>query len=291
MLSTVMINKVAIVTDTTACIPQEQVGKYGIEIVPIEFIFDDRVYRDGIDISPAEFYALLRQAKKPPTTAGSLPGPYLEAYHKASRRAASILCITEPSRFSGMFNSARVAMEMAKTALPSVVIEVLECTTAAAGMGLVVLATARAASGGSLTEAVETASSVMQRVNLFAMLDTLYYLVKGGRVPKAAALANSLLKIKPIFTVNKGDAHTVALPRTTPSAIKRLLKLMGRRVVKGQPLHVAVMHADALDEATALGNQVASQFACDELFITEFTPVMGVHTGPGVIGIAFYSGD
>jgi len=287
-----MINKVAIVTDTTACIPKEQVEKYGIEVVPIELIFEDRVYRDGIDISPAEFYTLLRQAEKLPTTSGSLPGPYLEAYHNASRMAASILCIIESSKFSGMFNAARVAMEMAKKAIPDVAVEVLDCATAAAGQGLVALAAARAAaSGKSLTEVVETARGVMRRVSLFATLDTLHYLVKGGRVPKAASLVNSLLQIKPIFTVNQGDAHTVALPRTTRSAIKRILKLTGQKVVKGQPLHVAVMHADALNEAVALRNRISSQFDCAELFITEFTPVMGVHTGPGVIGVAFYSGD
>jgi len=287
-----MINKVAIVTDTTACIPKEQVEKYGIQVVPIEFIFGDKVYRDGIDISPTEFYALLRQAEKLPTTAGSLPGPYLEAYRKASKEASGILCITESSKFSGMFNSAQVAIEMAKKDIPDIAIEVIECTTAAAGMGLVALAAARTAlSGSSLTEVVETAREVMRRVSLFATLDTLHYLVKGGRVPKAAGLVNSLLQIKPVFTVNGGDAHTVALPRSTPSAMKRILKLMGQKVISGQPLHVAVMHADALNEAIALRNRISSQFDCTELFITEFTPVMGVHTGPGVIGVAFYSGD
>ena len=292
MLFTVMINKVAIVTDTTACIPKEQVEKYGIQVVPIEFIFGDKVYRDGIDISPTEFYALLRRAEKLPTTAGSLPGPYLEAYRKASKEASGILCITESSKFSGMFNSAQVAIEMAKKDIPDIAIEVIECTTAAAGMGLVALAAARTAlSGSSLTEVVETAREVMRRVSLFATLDTLHYLVKGGRVPKAAGLVNSLLQIKPVFTVNGGDAHTVALPRSTPSAMKRILKLMGQKVISGQPLHVAVMHADALNEAIALRNRISSQFDCTELFITEFTPVMGVHTGPGVIGVAFYSGD
>jgi len=287
-----MINKVAIVTDTTACIPKEQVEKYGIQVVPIELIFGDKVYRDGIDISPTEFYALLRQVEKLPTTAGSLPGPYLEAYRKASKEASGILCITESSKFSGMFNSAQVAIEMAKKDIPDIAIEVIECTTAAAGMGLVALAAARTAlSGSSLTEVVETAREVMRRVSLFATLDTLHYLVKGGRVPKAAGLVNSLLQIKPVFTVNGGDAHTVALPRSTPSAMKRILKLMGQKVISGQPLHVAVMHADALNEAIALRNRISSQFDCTELFITEFTPVMGVHTGPGVIGVAFYSGD
>ena len=281
--------KVAIVTDTTACIPQEQVAEYDIEIVPVQLIFEDKTYRDGIDISPTEFYALLRQAKKPTTTSASSPDPYFEAYRKASQKARSILCITEPSKFSAMFNSALVAKQMAKTALPNVVIEVLDCTTAAAGQGLVALAAARAAaSGKDLDEVIKIASKIMERVNLFATLDTLHYLVKSGRVPQAAALVNSLLKIKPVFTLNHADARTVALPRTITSAMKRMLKLMEQRVAKGQPLHVVVMHADALDKAIALRERIASQFNCTELFITEFTPVMGVHTGPGLLGVAFY---
>ena len=284
--------KVAIVTDTTACIPQEQVKRYDIEVVPVQLIFEDKAYRDGIDISPTEFYTLLRQASRLPTTSASSPDPYLEAYRKASQRAESILCISLSAKLSAIFNSAQLAMEMAKTALPNVAIEVIDCGTAAAAQGLVVLAAAKAAaSGKNLNEAMETAKSTMSRVNLFATLDTLHYLVKGGRVPQAAALVNLLLKIKPIFTLNHGEAHTVALPRTIPSAIKRMLKMMERKVVKGQPLHVAVMHADALDKAVALRNRISSQFDCAELFITEFTPVMGVHTGPGLLGIAFYSED
>ncbi len=284
--------KVAIVTDTTACIPREQVEKYDIQIIPVQLIFEDRTYRDGIDISPTEFYTLLRQANKLPTTSSSSPDPYLEAYLQAGRRAESILCLTEPAKFTAMFSSALLAKKMVKETLPNVVIEVIDCTTAAAGQGLVALAAARAAaSGKSLDEVIETVKNVMSRVNLYATLDTLNYLAKSGRVPQAAALVNSLLKIKPIFSLNHADAHTVALPRTIPSAIKRMLKIMEQNVVKGKPLHVAVMHADALDKAVALKNRIASQFDCTELFTTEFTPVMGTHTGPGLLGIAFYSGD
>ncbi len=284
--------KVVIVTDTTACVPQEQVAKYDIEIVPVELIFEDKTYRDGLDISPAEFYALLRQAKKLPTTSTSSSTPYLEAYRRAGQKAASILCLTEPPNFSAMFNSAQLAMEMAKASLPNLVIKVLASTTAAAGQGLVTLAAARAAaSGKNLDEVTVTAKNVMSRVNLFATLDTLHYLVKGGRVPQAAALVNSVLNIKPIFTLNHSEAHTVALPRTMKSAIARMLKMMEPKVDKRQPLHAAVMHADAVDKAVALRNQISTRFNCVELFITEFTPVMGVHTGPGLIGVAFYSGN
>lgn len=281
--------KVAVVTDTTACIPQEQVAQYDIEIVPVQLIFGDKTYRDGIDISAAEFYARLRQASRPPTTASSSPEMYFDVFQKAVQRAENIFCVTEPSKFSAMYNSASVAKEMLGKTSPDVNVEVLDCTTAAAGQGLVTLAAARvAAAGQGLREVKAAAEHVMERVNLFATLDTLHYLAKSGRVPQAAALVNSLLQIKPVFTLNHASAQTVALPRTIPSAMKRILKLMERNVVKGEPLHVAVMHADALDNASALKNRIAAQFNCAELFITEFTPVMGVHTGPGLLGVAFY---
>lgn len=287
-----MASKVAIVTDSVACIPKELAEKHGIEVVPIQVIFGDKSYRDGIDITPSQFYAMLRQAEKLPTTAASLPGPVLEAYGKASQRASNILCITLSAKFSGMFNSAMLAKEMARETLQNVTIEVLDSKTAAAAQGLVVLAAARAAaSGKSLTEVIDSTESVMQRVNLFVTLDTLYYLVKGGRVPKAALWASSLLKIKPILTVKDGEAHPVTNPRTTPGAMKRILEIMEQKIVKGQPLHVAVTHADALDSAIWLRDEISAKFDCAELFITEFTPVMGAHTGPGVVGVAFYRGD
>jgi len=287
-----MAENVAVITDSSACIPKELAQKYSIELVPMNVIFGDRTYLDGIDITPAEFYTLLRQAKELPTTSHSSPGAHLLAYRRASLRANNILCITLSSKFSGQFNSALAAMEIAKESLPDVTIKVLDCGTAAAAQGLVVLAAAKAAaSGQTLTGVITTANSVAKRVSLLAMMDTLDYLVKSGRVRRAAALASSMLRLKPIFTLNQGDARPVTNARTTLGAIKRIVKLMGQKIVTGQPLHVAVMHADALDDALVLRDQISSQFDCAELFITEFTPVMGVHIGPGLIGIAFYSGD
>jgi DegV family protein with EDD domain len=280
---------VAIVTDTTACVPPKQVAELDIEVVPVQLIFDDKTYRDGIDMTPAEFYARLRQAKKMPTSSSSSPSPYLEAYRNASRRARSILCITEPANFSAMYNSARVAMETARTTLQNIAVEVLECTTAAAGQGLVVMAAARAAAlDKPMAEVKEIAFNIMSRVRLFAMLDTLHYLAKSGRVPQAAHLVNSILSIKPVFSLENADAHTVSLPRTVKTALNRIIKLMDKAVVRGQVLHVAVMHADALEPATAFKERIAARFDCREIFLTEFTPVMGVHTGPGLIGVAFY---
>jgi DegV family protein with EDD domain len=284
--------KVAIVTDTTACVPDEQARKYGIEIVPVQLIIGEKTYRDGIDISPSEFYSRLRQSKQIPTTSSSSPEPYFEAFEKSSYKAETILCLTEPRKFSAMFDSAQVAMEMAKKSINDTAIDVVECSTAAAGQGLVALAAARAAAQDkSLSEVKEIVYNIMSRTNIFATLDTLHYLARSGRVPQAAALVNSILNIKPIFTLNHGDAHTVAIPRTTESAIKRIIKLMGNQINKELPLHVAVMHADAPQHAATLHKRISSQFNCREIFITEFTPVMGVHTGPGLFGIAYYSDE
>ena len=125
---------------------KEQVSKYGIEVVPVQLILGNNTYRDGIDISPTEFYDQLRHSKKRPTTSSSSPEPYLEAFENASRKAPYVLCFPEPRKFSAMFDSANVAVEKAKKIIKDTIIEVVECSTAAAGQGLVVLAAARAAS-------------------------------------------------------------------------------------------------------------------------------------------------
>jgi len=287
-----MAKEVRIVTDTISSLPKEEAEKLDIEQVPLEIVFGDKVYHDKVDLTADEFYSLLRQAEKLPTTSAPSPNVFLEAYRKVSRKAVDIFCITLSAKFSGTFNSAQLAVEMAREALPCIVIKVFDSTTAAAAEGLVVLAAAKAAYlGKSLREVADSALSVMQRVQLFVALDTLSYLVKGGRIPKIAGVAASLLKVKPILTIKDGEAHVVANARTSIGAINRILKMMEEKVVKEEPLHVAVMHADALDRAIILRDEIAARFKCTMLFITEFTPVMGVHTGPGVVGVAFYSGD
>jgi DegV family protein with EDD domain len=281
---------VGIVTDTTACVPPDLVANLGIEVVPDTLIIDEKTYRDGIDITPGEFYSLLRTAKKMPTTAGTPPQPYLDAFCRVGPNSLGVLCLTEPARLTAMFNSARIASEAARDTCGDVPIDVMECSTAAAGVGLVVLAAARAAALGKSLDDVKTiAGDIMSRVYLFAAIDTLQYLARSGRVPQAAAMVNEWLDIKPIFTINHADPHTVALPRTIESAMDRIIKLMQKAAGKGKGLHVAVMHADVSERAKMLRDRIAKKFDCREIYITEFTPVMGVHAGPGVIGAAFYA--
>jgi DegV family protein with EDD domain len=180
---------------------------------------------------------------------------------------------------------------MAMEALPQVAIEVLDSRTAAGAEGLVALAAARAAaSGKDLAQVIETAQAIMPKVHMIALIDTLRYLVKSGHIPQAAAWVAALFSIKPIIQILplSGDASLAERVRTKSKAIDHLLVIVRERAGTN-PLHVIIMHADALEEAKNLRERVTSEFDCVESYIKDFTPVMGIQTGPGVLGIAFYA--
>jgi len=160
--------------------------------------------------------------------------------------------------------------------------------------GFVVLAAAKAAAAGkSLPEVIKAAQDVQQRVNLILTLDTLKYLAKGGRIGKAAHWAGTVLSIKPILEVpnTTGTIEPLERVRSRPKAIRRLLELMQERVSDGQRVHASVDHANVPEEADHLKSQISSLFDCTEIFINDWAPVAGVHCGPGVIGISFYTVD
>jgi DegV family protein with EDD domain len=129
---------------------------------------------------------------------------------------------------------------------------------------------------------------MLAKVHLFVALDTLEYLRRGGRVNFPAALMARLLQVKPILTLKNGKAEPVARPRTQTRALEVLLKLMQEKLT-GEPLHAAVMHGDAPEEAEYLAKEITGRFKPVELLTSRFTPVMGAHTGPGLYGVAFYN--
>lgn len=283
-------NKVAVVTDSSACVPREVAEQYGVQILPLILIFGERSYRDGVDITPREFYELLRKAKKLPTTSSPSPGEYLEAFHKLGKQANGILCITLPPHLGMAFNSATEAREMAREALPGVEIAILPSKGPALAQGFIAQAAARAAaSGGDLAQVTLAAQDMMKRVNAICMLDTLYYLAKGGRIPKAAAWAGSLFKIKPILDATE-DVRLLERCRTRKRALRRMIEVMKQRT-EGKSLCVNLMHANVPQEAERIKLDIMSRFNCLEFYVTDFTPVMGAHTGPGAIGFSFYAAD
>jgi len=278
-------SRIAIVTDSLANLPRELVKKYQISVIPTLVIFGREVFRDEVDITPGEFYRRLRKAKQLPTTTTPSMGDFLALFWRLSQEAKAILCIHAARELSATVETARKVAEM----FEEVPVHVIDSRTAAMAQGFVVLEAARRAyQGGDLPSVLARAEEMIPRVNLIAMLDTLEYLYRGGRIGRAARLLGSVLNFKPILFLKDGVVDALERPRTRARAMQRLLEIMAERVGK-RPVHAAVMHADAAQEAERLRRKVAARFHCLELYLTEFTPVMGTHTGPGLVGLNFWA--
>ncbi len=284
--------KVAILTDSTCCLPQDLAEMYDICIVPLWIVYEGKSYRDGIDISPNEVYKIMRRRENLPTTSTPSAGDFLDAYRRLSQKAEIVLCIILTGLQSKTFDTALVAKEMAKEVIPNTAIEVVDSRAVAGALGFIVVEAARIASeDGELAQEIKAARSMIGRVNFIAMLDTLFYLARAGRIGRAAAWAGSVLNMKPIVehSPSIGETTPLARPRTKPKAVRQMLETMAERVGDSR-VHAIVHHADELEEGEKLKAEIGSRFSCAELHLTEFTPVMGVHTGPGLLAISFYAG-
>jgi DegV family protein with EDD domain len=283
-----MADNVAVVTDSIANLTEQMVEQYRIGIVPIMLLVQGKLYRDGIDMSPSEAYELFLQDPESFNTSPASPGHYLEAYHKASKQAKNILCITLSSKLSTGYEMACVAKEQAKTELPETFIEVMDSQNVTAAEGFIALAAARAAAEGKdLAEVIKVAEEVRNKVIFIILVDTIRHVYRTGRIPKVASMLGSMLNIKPILTNSSGLVRFKGMVRNREQGINRLLETLRNRVGQS-PVHIAVMHAYAPEEAERLKERISSEFNCVELFITEFSPVMGYATGTGTLGFAFY---
>lgn len=277
-------SKVVVVTDSTATVPSDLVQALDIRIVPVLLVLDNQTFRDGVDIAPGEVYRWLRTSKQIPTSAAPSVGDFVRTFATAAQEASGIVSIHMSPDLSSTYNVALTASQLVE----GTPIRVINCHTAAIGQGFTALEAARAAAtGATLDEVVSRIEEVAAKVNLFLTLDTFEYLHRSGRIGGAAALMGTLLQIKPLLYLDDGRIGVMAKPRTKPKAIRLLVQRMAERV-GDRPLHAAVFHADALSEAEDLRQLLADTFDCVELYVTEFTPVMGAHTGPGLIGVAFY---
>lgn len=282
-------SKVGVITDSIACLTSGLVEQYGINIVPYSFSIDGRSYRDWVDITPSRAYELFLTDPESFYTSPASPADYLTAYRELGRRVRDIICITVSSRLSTAYNVAQVAGEQAREEMPGLAIEVVDSWTATAAEGFIALAAARAAEAGQgLADVVKAAEAVRDRISLVALLDTVRYVYRSGRIPQIAARAGSLLNIRPLLTISGGVVRVVSMGRDKGRGMGRLLAFM-KKCVGDTPVHVAVMHAYALEDAERLRERVAAEFNCVELWLTEFSPLMGYACGTGTLGMAFYT--
>jgi DegV family protein with EDD domain len=280
-------SRVAVVTDSSATVPAHLVQELGIRVVPILLALDGRSFRDGVDIGTADVYRWLREGRENPTTSAPSLGDFVRAYAAVAQWASGIVSIHLSPKLSATCQAAADASQLVDGAP----IRVVGCQTVAMGQGFVAIEAARAArEGADLDAVVARARAVEAKMNLLAVLDTLEYLHRGGRIGGAAAMVGSLLQVKPVLTVGNGQIGLFAKPRTKGRAVRTMLDQMAERS-RGRPLHVGILHADVLDEAEALRQEIEERFECVELYVAELTPVMGAHAGPGVLGVVFYADD
>ena len=275
--------RIAIVTDSAACVPVAQAREFGIKVIPYRLVWDGQTYRDGEELTPGEFYGRFRNSPTHPTTAQPSLDDFLSAYRRAAQWAEGVVSIHIPEKLTSAIQMARMAAEQ----VGDVPVRVVDAQTAAAAEGFVVLAAARAAHrGGDLDQVVSAAHAASERAGIVFTLPTLEHLNRGGRIGQAAALLGSRLRIHPVLNLDGASVRVSAVARSRQGAKERMLALVERRAAS-RPMHASVFHADAVEEAVELGQEVQQRFHCLEFHISEFTPVMGAHTGPGTLGVAY----
>ena len=282
---------VAVVVDSTSSLTPEHTRGLPVEVAPLQITVGGRTYQDGVDLSPEDFYQQITDDSVPAQTAAPSPASFQAAFQRAFTAGMDVLCITTTSKLSVTHAAAQGAMDMALGLAQDRRGIVLDSGTAGGAEALVALAAARLASaGGTLDEVAELAASVAGRVYFIGVLESLRRLQRGGRVPLAVLWAASLLQIKPILGIwpGEGEVRMVERPRTRAKALERVLDIMGTETA-GKPIHVVVMHTAAPAEAAAMQRKITERFQCVETMTTPFTPVIGAHTGPGLLGVAFYA--
>lgn len=270
---------IAIVTDSTADIPHELAEKYRIHIVLNIIVIDGQSLEDGKDISRREFYENLPKMKSTPTTATASQGVYLQLYNTLFDQGYSqIISIHPPPLLSGIFNATSVAAQEFKNR-----VHVIDSQQVSLGLGFQVLAAAEAIMrGASLEDVLALVENVRSRVRLVAMVDTLEYLRRSGRVSWARARLGGLLRIKPFIEVKTGQILSLGEVRTHRKGVARLLKMLRNL---GSLDRLAILHSNAEGEARQLLADLSPQSSTEPL-VVNITPIIGSHVGPNGLGFA-----
>jgi DegV family protein with EDD domain len=283
--------RVAIITDSTACLSPEETRALNIQVVPVSLVFPDGAYRDG-DQPSESFNARLKASPRPPTTSAPAPVEYLAAMRAAAKHADSILVITVSPEFSAMLDSAQSAATQLHAESPEIELAVLDSRSAAMAQGYVALVAAQAAdNGASLAECIATARKTAASAHLLFAIKDLHFLARGGRVPHVLAWAAGLLDVHPLVHFHDGKVNLLERVRTGSRSLSRLCESIARFHNPDQPLEVAIQHAGAEAEAEKLAALVRERYQPATLITREFTQVMTAHTGPGLVGLAFCSAD
>ncbi len=280
-------NKVTIVTDSSANLPKETIADLPVEVVPLTLTWDGVTYRDGVDIFPDEFYARLRTSSTLPVTSQTNVATYSQMFTKLLGEGSSVLVLPISSGISGSVFSAI----QAKEEFPGAPIEILDTQLVSMALSFQVLTAARAANeGASLEECKALAEEAYKHIGVYFVVDTLKYLHAGGRIGGAKRFFGTALNIKPILMIDKGKIDAVKSVISKRKAIDAMIDLVEEGINGRTPVRISVFHAGVHDVAVEIMERANKRFNPVESILSHVSPVIGSHVGPGTVSIAYMAG-
>jgi DegV family protein with EDD domain len=269
---------VQVITDSTSDLPEGTAGRLGIRVVPIYVRFGEKTYRDGVDITHDEFYAKLADSAVHPASSQPNPEDFSGVFREYCGNTGGIVSIHISSKISGTYNSASIAKKTLKSLCP---IEIIDSGFNSAGLGLVVIAAARAAqAGANLAEVVKEAKKAAGEVRMFGIFETMKYLARSGRVNKTIAVASKILHVMPLLTFHEGEIVRAGLVRSAGKGMDRIYDF----VKHNTPIkELTIVHSQVIDQAQELKHRLGDFIKEDMITIAELGAGLGVHGGPGVL--------
>jgi DegV family protein with EDD domain len=283
--------QVAIVTDSTASIPENLIESLNIHWVPYYIHRGRQVLRDLVSLQREAFYRWLPTADELPQTASPGPGDYVELYERLAEEEGvrEIASIHMTSKGSGAFQAATVAASTLREKLPDLQIEVIDTLNVSMCQGWMVIEAARAAlEDQSLSDIVERVKEMIPVTSMIQTADTLKYLYMGGRIGRAKHLVGSLLQIRPLIGMQEGIIVPLGQARSRNKAYQMMVDMVESAVGPGGRVKIAYVHAAAQEEAEMIRDLVEQRLTAVESLVAELSPALGVHTGPGTAGLCFF---
>lgn len=276
---------VRVVTDSTSDLPPELLEKHGITAVPLNVHFGQTVYLDGIDITPAAFFEKLRASETLPTTSQPSPGQFEAVYRELAESADEILSLHISSKLSGTTESAMIA---AKAVADRIHVEVVNSEMTSVALGVLAMQAAEwARQDVSAAEIAERLRALIQQTRLYFFLDTLEYLRRGGRIGKAQAFLGTMFNVKPLLQLSEGIVQPLERVRTRSKAVERLIAYIESCQ---NPLWLGILGDVESPEVKRIREYALARVGPERLQVAQYGPVIGVHVGPGAVGVALLLG-
>jgi len=269
------------VTDSTADLPRNVASEFGIEVLPVYIIWNNKSFRDGVDMNTKEFYQRLINSETLPTTSQPTIADFQNVYNELAGQYNGIVSVHISSKLSGTYNTALQAVKSLKGNCP---VEVIDSQFNSIGLGLIAIGAARVAKAGkNLKEVAQETKLAISQVRMLGVFDTLKYVIAGGRISKSVGGILSILNIKPMLTFKNGEVVHAGVARTYSKAMERLIAFVKMNLPVQE---LAIVHSAAFAAAQKLKQDLGKFFPEDKILVNQLGAALGTHGGPGMLIVA-----